>query len=252
MSGKTFLGAALAIVGLIAVPQWAHATTEEEVQLTFANVINPISDAYIALFSGTSSAVTFDGYAALQNINAGSSQQDIIFSPAGSSQTTPASLPNTPDFYALAGVYSQSSSLGTTTGLSVGVNVATSADIEGKSYADVFPDPTIVTESDVVAFLQDPNPDLLSTSLQSYTNEFTDEVSPAVIPITGTPGELVDFSNGTAGGQVDASVATVGSAPTGPVTTAIPLPAAVWSALPLMGILVGAKVLRKNSLAEMK
>jgi hypothetical protein len=255
MVRRTLLGAALLACGVVGMPSFAHAASSE-ITLDFANVINPISSDYVALFSGTTSAVTFDGYATLQDIPAGGSDQNVIISPTGSSQTVPADLGgNTPLFYAIAGVYTASSSAGTTQGVSVGVNVATSATLEGETYDQAFPGSSLVPESDVIAFLQNPNLSLLPTSLQSYVNEFSGQVSPAVIALDGTPGELVDFSDGTAGGQVDASIQQISTGPgtgggTG-TTTAVPLPASVWAALPLLGILGAVKLIRRSgSLAE--
>ncbi len=201
----------------------------------------------MALFSGNTTAVTFDGYATLQDIPAGASNQNVIISPAGSSQTVPADLGgSTPQFFAIAGVYSQSSSLGTTNGVAVGVNVSTSAMIEGESYDEAFPGSALVPESEVIAFLEDPNLSLLPTSLQSYVNSFSDQVAPAVVPLDGSPGELVDFSDGTAGGQISASIVPVSPTTGGGTPGVVPLPAAAYMALPLLGLLAAAKTMKRS------
>jgi hypothetical protein len=250
MLRKTFLGAALLACGVASLSGEARAASSE-ITLNFDNVINPISSDYLALFSGTTTAVSFDGYATLQDIPAGASTQNVIISPAGSSQTVPADLGgNTPEFFAIAGVYSQTSQLGTTNGVAVGVNAATSATLEGETYAQAFPGSTLIPESQVIAFLQNPNLSLLPTSLQSYVNEFSNQVSPAVVSLDSSPGELVDFSDGTAGGQISASIVPVSPGNGGGGPAAVPLPAAVWSALPILGILGAMKIRKSSSLAD--
>jgi len=63
--------------------------------------------------------------------------------------------------------------------------------------------------------------------------------------LDGSTGDLVNFSNGTLGGDVSAAIETVPTGPSGGGTV-VPVPAAVWMALPMLAILAGAKILRRN------
>ncbi|MGA3067364.1 MAG: hypothetical protein ABSF29_11000 [Tepidisphaeraceae bacterium] len=71
----------------------AQAATQLVVD--FDNVLNPISNGYLALISGTGPDQTFEGFAQLPTIAAGTTPVDIIVSPASQSQTNPTDINST-------------------------------------------------------------------------------------------------------------------------------------------------------------
>jgi hypothetical protein len=239
---ETFSLAILLLIGVVIAPRFASATSEE-INLSFTGVTDPVSSDYVALFSGTSSGVTFDGYASLADIPTGDSQQSVVFSPPTSS-TVQDFGGVTPTFIGLAGVYTA----GDNTGVAVGVNTTTAATLETETYSQDFA-PLGEPEAELVDFLESPNLSLLPTSLADFVNGFSGQLTPAVISLDGTDGTLVDFSDGTANGSASAAISLI-SSPGGGGTSAVPLPAAALMALPLMAILAGAKVLRRKIAAN--
>jgi len=231
---RKLLGACVLVAASLAVPRFA-AAAGDSIFLTFTDVVTPISPAYIALFNGTEgTTVSFDAYATLAAIPAGDSTQSVVISPVGSSQTVPADLGgNTPTSYAIAGVYSNDPD-----GLSVVTNTTEAAAVEGQPFASVFP--AELPENEVVSFLQAPNLSLLPTSLQSFVNGFQGEVSPAVVNLDGSTGDIVNFSNGTAGGTVTASIG-----PTAGTTSPVPLPPAATAGAVLLLALAAIQHVRR-------
>jgi hypothetical protein len=236
----------MALVGSLFLTRLTRATevTEQVIDLSFNNVPDPISSAYVALFSINGDLANFNDYAPLQNIPAGNSKQQIIYAPASLSQTVPADSGISPGLFGIAGVYTTTTDGGTTQGLTVGIDSSEANGLEGDTYAEAFP-ADAPPESSVIAFLQSPNLSLLPESLQAYVNGFSDEITPALISTDDGTGALLNFSDATISGTATATIGNilVNIPPT--TTSGVPLPSAVWSGLSLLAVLAGIAGIRR-------
>jgi hypothetical protein len=226
----------------------AQAATQLVVD--FDNVLNPISNGYLALISGTGPDQTFEGFAQLPTIAAGTTPVDIIVSPASQSQTNPTDINDTTPItgIALVGVYTQTSAEATTTGISFGVNVPTAAALESESYSTFTSGiPLAPPESTLVSDLQNPPPGSISEVL-SLVGTVLGGYSSVTIPIGGD-GTIVDFSNGTFNGDVFLSEGpTSGTTSPGGGTT-VPIPTSAMSGLIMLAILGAATIVRRKQTA---
>jgi hypothetical protein len=221
------------LAGSFSLTRFAAATqtTEDVIDLSFSNVTAPISSAYVALFSINGDLADFDGYAPLQNIPAGAGpfKQQIVYAPASVSQTVPTDVPS-PGLFGIAGVYTSGTGDATVQGLTVGIDSDEATGLEGESYTEAFPSDA-PPESEVVAFLQNPNLSILPESLQAYVDGFAGQIEPALISTDDGTGDLLNFSDASISGTVTGTIGNIiiSTPPTGGGTSGVPLPRANWT-----------------------